>query len=391
MSKPKITKDRSPRNWPLDDHRNAGTPKAEAQRPAGSHAVSMFSRSSAQALRSAAPVRSETKPAPATTTPATPAEPVKVPCASSSEPTDAPIATPAVKAADAAIANKAAMAAAKALIDDMMEESRRLGQPVVRRVRITLEIAVYVLSLNEGNRNIGPAKLEQYMDDMVHGRWLENGDGITIADTGLLNNGQHRMHAIAKTGLAQTMNLTVGVTRESRATVDINKTRTPGDHLKLGGYGNSNQLGAVARSVISYKRAKGQTMGRPNVITIAEIIDMAGKDQLLHEATKWGKDAQPKMVHLMTSTIAGLLYYLTHEIDPKQSLEFLVGVRDGAIDGRGLDVEDPRYVVRDRLMASRTSKNHIDRIELLFRAWNAFRGVRKAGGIKAAGRFPDLQ
>uniref|UniRef100_A0A6M3JWV9 Uncharacterized protein n=1 Tax=viral metagenome TaxID=1070528 RepID=A0A6M3JWV9_9ZZZZ len=114
-------------------------------------------------------------------------------------------------------------------------------------VLITPEVAKELLKGNCENRKLNEKTIAQYADDMRRGRWGGHGQGITTGMNGLLVDGQHRLMAIVRTGLAQTMVVTetdsAGV-RMSR--VDENLTRS---HAFLLGK-NARRL-AIARTIAS--------------------------------------------------------------------------------------------------------------------------------------------
>jgi hypothetical protein len=276
-------------------------------------------------------------------------------------------------------------------IDGMLAVSRIIGESVAGPFLIDYELAEHLLTRNHANRNLGPAKLQQYVEDFKGDRWMENGTGVTVAEDGFFNDGQHRMHGIARTRVAQRMNITVGVTRESRRTVDIGKTRTTGDQLRQEGMANSNQAAAIARALVAYEYGNKSTMGRPGDISSTAIQEKATNNQAVQDAARWAKENQRHMTGRMTATIAGFVHYLLSRIDPVDALVYLDGVLTGAENGRGLDTTDPRWVVRERLQReTNIGKSHPDRVELLFRGWNAHRGLTKPTSIKVLGNLPDL-
>lgn len=276
-------------------------------------------------------------------------------------------------------------------IDAMRAVSTSIGETIAGPFLIDYEMAEHLLTRNHANRNLGPAKLQQYVEDFKGDRWMENGTGVSVSDDGYLNDGQHRMHGIARTRVSQRMNITVGVSRESRRTVDIGKNRTTGDQLRQEGMANSNQAAAIARALVAFEYGNRTTMGRPGDISSPAIQDKAKNDPGVQDAARWAKENQRHLTGRMTGTIAGFVHYLLSRIDPLDALVYLDGVLTGAENGRGLDTTDPRWIVRERLQRETTiGKGHPDRVELLFRGWNAHRGLTKPTSIKVLGTLPDL-
>ena len=279
----------------------------------------------------------------------------------------------------------------KEIVDTMLRDSEELGEPVVLRLPVTPEFAEYLLALNPDNRKIKQETLEKYIGDMESGRWQENGEGIAISDTGLMNNGQHRTTAITMCGITQVMNVTVGVTRESRSTTDIGVVKKPGDHLGMAGHSSGHTLGAIARAIISYETANGESIGITKKVTITHIQARIATDQALIDATSYSVKNQTGMRKHVTGTTLGLVRYLTHAIDPQASDRYLEGFLSGTENGRGLDLNDPRYRARETIMKMIKKGNVQDRTEVMLRGWNRWRQGRTAEhNIQVTGRLPQL-
>lgn len=111
---------------------------------------------------------------------------------------------------------------------------------------VTPELAERLLARNDGNRPLrwnGALRcVEAYAKAMVAGDWRLNGEAIIVSADGLLNDGQHRLHAVISSGVSVPMQITFGVERDTRHTVDQGAARTPGNILAMRGEQNTNQL-----------------------------------------------------------------------------------------------------------------------------------------------------
>jgi hypothetical protein len=306
-------------------------------------------------------------------------------------PEDAASPKTVVKALEAVIMAKAS---AEMKIEAMIAVSARLGESISGPFSFDKEMADELLLRNDENRTIGASGLEKQTGDMREGRWVENGSGVTISKCGLMNDGQHRNHSISRTDTVQRMNLTVGVERESRRTVDIGKTRSAGDHLKQQGFSNSSMHASIGRAIIAYEYGNGSTMGRPSDISTTEINDRVVQDPELQASVNWAKQNQAALAALTTMTIGGLMHYLLRRIDEQDCLSYLNGIMTGAENGRGLPVTDPRWIVREMLLEDggrrMGPKYNPDRAEILMRGWNAHRGIICGRDVKVQGKFPGI-
>lgn len=96
----------------------------------------------------------------------------------------------------------------------------------VKVMDITPEIAQEFMNANIGNRRLDPQAVDMYANDLVSGRWHENGEPFTVSN-GILKNGQHRCAAIIKTGI--TIHNAVVVYTDDPEMLDTHRTRTVRD------------------------------------------------------------------------------------------------------------------------------------------------------------------
>lgn len=125
---------------------------------------------------------------------------------------------------------------------------------------VTPEVAQSLLSKNTNNRRVSKTKLAQYIDAMQRGQWRFNGDTIRISDTDRLLDGQHRLMAIATTGITQPMLLITGLQDQSFTTIDIGKTRSAADCISLIGVNNPVAIAALARKIIIWNKDRSQVL-----------------------------------------------------------------------------------------------------------------------------------
>ena len=107
------------------------------------------------------------------------------------------------------------------------------------------EMAQVMLTANENNRNIHVRGLTARLRDIIDGRWELNGQGLIVAKTGQLNDGQHRLWAILLSGVATRFSVFYGATRESRATLDLGEKRPPRDRFRFAGIPNDSRVASI--------------------------------------------------------------------------------------------------------------------------------------------------
>lgn len=209
-----------------------------------------------------------------------------------------------------------------------------------KKVTITPEIAEQYLSKNNSNRRVSQSVLSSYVSDMQNGRWMLNPNPITISEDGTLIDGQHRLLAIAKSGVTLEMFVCFGVKNETIDVIDNGKSRTASDVLQIGGYANATNISAIARKIMSHEKGNASILSTPSshhtsgatrieVSSKKEVVDYCRENyEMLHEiligAEKIYKPASMKLLSL--SDIGFLLYSLKPR---EKGIEFLQTVIGG--------------------------------------------------------------
>jgi hypothetical protein len=85
----------------------------------------------------------------------------------------------------------------------------------------------------DSDRKLRVGWVDQLATDMKDGNFMLTHQGIAFNCDGKRLDGQHRLHAIVKSGTTQRMLVTTGLPREIRSVIDINKTRTLSDYISI--------------------------------------------------------------------------------------------------------------------------------------------------------------
>lgn len=115
-------------------------------------------------------------------------------------------------------------------------------------VDMTPELAQYILSRNESNRNIRKAAVNEYRESMRKGYWRLTGQGICLSRDGVLLDGQHRLTAVVQEGISIEMPVIIGVESGAQQYQDSGTKRTQADNLKMfDGEKNTARLVAMCK------------------------------------------------------------------------------------------------------------------------------------------------
>lgn len=99
------------------------------------------------------------------------------------------------------------------------------------------------------NRHVSPTVVNSYAKQMSAGQWRQTHQGIAFNEAGGLVDGQHRLHAIIKSGRTITMQVSRGLTSDDILVIDAGKTRTANDRLAVSGVTMTN--GKMSAAIVA--------------------------------------------------------------------------------------------------------------------------------------------
>lgn len=126
----------------------------------------------------------------------------------------------------------------------MMEASSGV---TVRHWLVTPEIAAEWLKLNGNNRRVDGRRVAFLAQQILDGNWALTHQGIAFWDDGTLADGQHRLMAIVKSGVAVKMLVTRGIAKPAIHAIDIVRPRSTQNVLHFLGMPVSCQTVSCAR------------------------------------------------------------------------------------------------------------------------------------------------
>jgi hypothetical protein len=232
---------------------------------------------------------------------------------------------------------------------------------------ITPESARQLLKLNTRNRPMNSAAVDRLAEEMVSGRWKFNGDTICLNGDRLID-GQHRLAAVAKSGVSITTLVVRGLTSDVFDTKDIGRRRTAGDVLAIMGEKSVNTLAGGLILVDAYDR--GVVMSTTQKARANQIEPLLQKYPDMRRSARLASDRRT----LLTPAVSAAAHFITSRIEPVIADAMYEDFRTGV----GLEAKDPVLLLRNRMVENRASKGKLARqymLALYIKAWNA----RRAG------------
>jgi hypothetical protein len=241
---------------------------------------------------------------------------------------------------------------------------------------VTPEMAEEWLGVNENNRNISKVHVDLIVADMEQGNFMFTGDAIKFAWDGKLLDGQHRLHAIVKSGIAQQMLVVRGLPRAAQEVMDTGRKRTASDALKLRGGNNTAVTAAAARFLLNYPREARACRN----VTTSQILAWVDSHPGLVESVRFaGANKSPR--GWAPESIIAAAHYLTAPVYRESFESFIVSV----VRGANLAIKSPELAYarwNNNVAASRAQTRAEEHYIALARAFNAKLIGRELGHIK---------
>lgn len=271
---------------------------------------------------------------------------------------------------------------ARAWFEDRLQQARK--SVVSEVVELDPVLAEILLEYNDGNRALSQSKVEQMAADIKSGRWELNGESLKVAVTGQLNDGQHRAHAVVTAATPIKTMMIFGLPRESRMTVDQGKVRTVGDYLGMGNVPDANNAASVATLIWRMANTGNLSKRGGAGPTKAEIRELYYTNTDIDDSVRAvGKKGA---TILASKSLLAFCHFMLSRKDRRAADAFFGKL----IRGDELKVSDPIYVARQKLIQDGRLKPP-ERVEIVFRAWNAAREGRTLRVIPVHGRLPSIE
>ena len=242
-------------------------------------------------------------------------------------------------------------------------------------VDVTPQLAQEWLTKQHINRTLRDEKIDSYASDMLAGRWRQNGQTICFMVDGLLGNGQHRLHAVVRSGCTITMAIAYNVSYDALESIDRGITKTVADIYQMHGIQNQHLVAGAIATIWRGRTKQMQTAYIPSAGESLALYNSGNvKDRLAHSIQIARKSSK-----FIAMGLGAGLHFLCAEKDKSLADVFFTMLGSGERMGNG----DPVYALRQRLLTFKSKEHrHVQirpamRVALTIKAWNAEREGRK--------------
>ncbi len=238
--------------------------------------------------------------------------------------------------------------------------------PEVELVLVTPDIARSWL--NGHNRALRETVWQRYARDMTEGFWALNGETIKRTTDGDTIDGQHRLKAVAESGVSVWMFVVNNLPPLAQETIDRGLPRGIPDAFRLRGEKDVNNLAAaVAQVVVIKSPAPTDTTYWPST---SEAIVFLGANPAMREACQIGSRVKAPL--RTPASTAAAMWFIFQEIDSDDADAFF----ERLITGTELEDNSPILRLREFMFREATAQRRVGRHRLqayYIKAWNAYR------------------
>lgn len=244
---------------------------------------------------------------------------------------------------------------------------------------ITPAMASRMLEVNTSNRPIDRLALELYTHEMKSGRWENDGSPIRFSKSGILLDGQHRLHAVCKSGKSIEAIVIRGLDDEAFKTMDTGKKRGTSDALGIKGYQNRISAAAIVSSYYYYI-----TTGHPGwqsgagKITNATALEIYERNPEIAEAASF-REGHIFLKKHMSAMSFGVLYVAACKMGDRAMVqEFFKEICKPTQRALNSSI----IPIRDKLIENKASREKLPSALLTAYVFKAYRDFRDGRNVK---------
>ena len=195
-------------------------------------------------------------------------------------------------------------------------------KPYEATVLVTPEIAAEWLRMNHNNRPLRKDIVEYLAGVIKSGGWTPDSGRIVFLESGLLVDGQHRLSAIVKAGIAVFVDVKFNAMPECVPNLDTGEKRTPAEQLRRLGFENSHRVTACARSIFYVFRSRHPPSHR--VASFAKLyLEKVDKGEI-----GWAMKTLPANGRLSWAPVVASVA-IAYRTKPSETEKFAVAVQNG--------------------------------------------------------------
>lgn len=256
---------------------------------------------------------------------------------------------------------------------------------------VTPDVARWLLELNTDNRPLSESAVRRFREILQQGRWINTGEPVIVSTEGILNDGQHRLTAIMRTGIPAVIDIRFGIERQAFKVTGTGTRRTAGNVLAMGGHKMATAQAGIARLLAIHDLG---LMAQHNIRVDTDVIlQTTAENPLIERVAALIKGT--KFAPARSGPFAMVMVLAARNAPWDKVAEF-AGIAAGGLCER--EEIGPRRL-HVRLRDEALSRNRISQLDvaiLTVKAWNAWAEGRDVTTLKindadrASATFPRI-
>lgn len=251
------------------------------------------------------------------------------------------------------------------------------AEPRMELISVTPRLAEHWLQSNTHNRKPSFSTVARYAIDMQHGRWRQaTGETIIFDSLGRLQQGQHRLMAVVKSGVTIRFWVMFNADPDDFSVIDSGRKRSTANVLSIEGVANATAVASICRSALLLRDYFDVAWGgKPiNEITSLAVIEFYESNRdIVMKATNQAESAR-KSVYIpgaQFGAVAVNVMLISEQTD--QWDEFVQRV----VSGDMLPADSSIFALRRWSLGRRASADggvatQQLKAALITKAWNAY-------------------
>jgi len=241
----------------------------------------------------------------------------------------------------------------------------------IRLVTVTpAKATTWMEKANGHNRTLSVAYVKRLVAAFNRDEYLFTGDTIKFDTDGYLVDGQHRLAAIAKSGVERKLLVVNGLNPEAIHVIDAeSRSRTLGDVLQIEGFKNARGLAGVVKVAWPMEqKGVGQTSGQGR-LTMQQALDFIDRRPSLELSTTYGRNLAKAEMNPLTPSEYGAFWDIMSLAHYDVAAEFFDAVAYG-YGKKG----DNAPIVRRRIQHHVATQQHRSKayvMTVFIKGWNA--------------------
>ena len=238
----------------------------------------------------------------------------------------------------------------------------------------TPEICAELLKNQVCNRPIRLKRVNTIADDLVNGRWRDNGETIKLDEQGRVIDGQHRLAAIVKSGVSVELFVVEGLCSNVQPTINGSMPNKFSDLLSFEKFNNGRSLAATTRLLWAWisgvfpERACSVYTPPSNDLLLEVLLS---HEKLADAVSLMGSLAKSGNCKVCPISTAAFLFYIAGANERDKPIKFFqkLYIGDDVILKSGV------WHFRTQMLndiGSRTPVSPLMRTAKLVKAWNSF-------------------